>query len=454
MPEGWRAGARAGGNGAADELPLFVTQGALREVFRHLRSDPEQELLGFLLGNLFEDSEAGVQFLVITGALRTSHAIGESDQTQIPEEQWLGMQLELRRRRAVLVGWYHSTPFVGPHPVRIDLETHRERFPEPWQTGLVVATGGDAPTGGFFRPSPGDPTGGVYIPFHELADDESLLPGGRKRSLIDWANYHTDDPVEIDRAERRPHIAPRRPTAERVAMPPAGPSAAAPEPGAASATAAAPVPTLPVMIPPIPEPGEEAPEYRERRLVSPTVGVLIVLALVAGGGYWMVRHHGVEPPPNASTDLLPRSFPSASDTVPAAAAADTTGLGAPGGSMSAGPPSTPVVSAAPASPAPRVVPPSVPATPQIARFDSLADSTEQTIRNFHDRRTDFRLQRLTCHGLGVGYRAADDAFIALATHYRGVRDALDATRDARYRTITAAMDTVNNEFDSSKCERP
>ncbi|MGH7634803.1 MAG: hypothetical protein ACRENC_13795, partial [Gemmatimonadaceae bacterium] len=133
---------------------VFVTQGLLREVARHLTSDPEQELLGFLLGELFECPETGKQYVVLFAASRTGYAIPEGEPAQIPEEQWLGVQLEVRRRRIPLAGWYHSAAFVGAHPSRRDAETQRTRFPEPFQVGLVMTTEGSAPAGGFFRALP------------------------------------------------------------------------------------------------------------------------------------------------------------------------------------------------------------------------------------------------------------------------------------------------------------
>ncbi|HEU4585087.1 MAG TPA: Mov34/MPN/PAD-1 family protein, partial [Gemmatimonadaceae bacterium] len=196
-----------------DDLALFITQSALREVMRHLRSNPEQELLGFLLGELYECPETGARYVVVNAAVRTGHAIAESDRILIPEEEWLGVQLEVRRRRTQLIGWYHSAPFVGPHPARADLDTHRALFTEPWQCGLVIATTGDAPTGAFFRSLMGERTGGgVLIPFYELPDEDEPLPAdGRKRTLIDWVNYETRGTVERDESERRPFV-PTRPS--------------------------------------------------------------------------------------------------------------------------------------------------------------------------------------------------------------------------------------------------
>ena len=175
---------------------VFVTQGLLREVARHLTSDPEQELLGFLLGELFECPETGKRYVVLFAASRTGYAIPEGEPTQIPEEQWLGVQLEVRRRRIPLAGWYHSAAFVGGHPARRDAETQRTRFPEPFQVGLVMTTEGSAPAGGFYRALPSD--GGIFLPFYELLDDDAMLEGGRRRTVIEWQNYRTSDLVERD----------------------------------------------------------------------------------------------------------------------------------------------------------------------------------------------------------------------------------------------------------------
>lgn len=469
-PVGWsEPGVRA----PVMDVPLFITQGALREAMRHLRSDPDQELMGFLLGNLFECTNTGSRYVVMTSAMRTGHVITEEEPVQIPEEEWLGMQLELRRRRAGLMGWYHSGPFVGPHPARLDLDTHRERFHEPWQTGLVIATEGPQPTGGFFRLTPNDPNGGgMYIPFDELVDDEGLLPGGRRRTLIDWSNYRTDQDVEADRTERRPYTPP--PAASRRPSPPRGaPGVGAGAPGATPGGPPGEQPpgpaTLPVMLP---EPAdlEDTPAMpladgrRTRRAIL--MMVLVGAAIAAGGYWWWNQRLGPEPPPGLSTDVLP----AARARAPRAAAippVDTTGLGALGTSGTSG--ATTSVATAPAgggtmtdTPGTGLVPnagvtaarPAPTSDPRVARFDTLADSVEQAIRNFGTRRSDFAVKRLSCDGLGAGYRGADDAYMALAGARRDARTGIDAGRDARFRRLSAAMDQVNTVFDSTKCPRP
>jgi hypothetical protein len=102
-----------------------------------------------------------------------------------------------------------------------------------------------------------------------------------------------------------------------------------------------------------------------------------------------------------------------------------------------------------------VVPNAPPASSaKTQRFDALADSLEQAIRNFQDRAADFTTKRLTCRGLAVGYQGADDAYIALAGAYRDVRATIDGARDARFRKLSGQVGDLNNTFDASKCPRP
>lgn len=435
---------------AIDDLAVFITQGAIREVMRHLLSDPEQELLGFLLGELFECPETGARYVVINAAVPTGHVIPEASPIQIPEEEWLGLQLEVRRRRAALIGWYHSAPFVGQRPARLDLQTHRAHFTEPWQCGLVIALSHDAPAGGFFRPLLGEPeAGGVLIPFHELLDDDAVLESGRKRTLIDWVNYQTKEPVARDQSEQPPSPPPPGPTAR------AGADGAAPA-GIGMAAGAGGAGPLPVMIPFPPELEEEMEEEEApppRRLRAGALTVLFLLGLVAAGGVYLWKQGQLpEPLANLANDVvtaMQRPAPGPASP-PARPASDTPVPSTPSTTTAGGIPTPESASTGALGPA------SPPPTSDVAllRFDSLADSLSQAIRNFRDRSTDFSLQRLTCSGLAFGYRAADDALIALASLYRTVRDALDSTREARYRQLMQQMEGVNEEFDRSRCARP
>ncbi len=444
---------------------IVITQGALREVIRHLSSSPDQELLGFLIGEPCECPNTKRRFLCITGTLRTGHTIAEEEPVQIPDAEWLGQQLEVRRRRSTLIGWYHSTPFLSPSPSSLDLETHRARFTEAWQCGLVIATEGNEPAGGFFRAHANPEEGGAYVPFYEQVDEEGILEGGRLRTLIDWSSYSTSELVERDDDERTVHTS----TTTRQADPDAIPAA------------------LPLMIP---SPGDEPASSMplRARWVGGTIFTVFALGVVfVGAMIWNARRLP-EPPmtassrnrdsvaaapvPNAQALAGQRrldSLASAAMAAGSAAAAqnagaatqpgdtttlasnvatDATPAAAPGASPAAAP------AAAPAStPAPDVAPASSSVAAALpSRFDSLADSLAHGLHNYHDRRVDFGQKRLSCTELAYGYRAADEALVSLA-RLAGDGRSLDPQRTARYIQLRAGMDTVNNDFDASKCKR-
>jgi hypothetical protein len=128
-------------------------------------------------------------------------------------------------------------------------------------------------------------------------------------------------------------------------------------------------------------------------------------------------------------------------------------------------PDTTTVATTTAPPAPMMAPIATPRAPAVsapvpseirraaqANFDSLADSLEHSLHNYQDRRTDFAAKRLSCKELAYGYRAADEALVVLAK-LAGDTRGLDAQRKSRYNELIAGMDTVNDNFDASKCKR-
>jgi hypothetical protein len=165
------------------------------------------------------------------------------------------------------------------------------------------------------------------------------------------------------------------------------------------------------------------------------------------------RAHDVGVVPADSVPPITTTTPRATTPVPARTAAiapDTTSVAS---TTASTPPAAPPVAppVAPAVTAPVPVPADARAS-MMSHFDSLADSLEHTLHNYQDRRTDFAAKRLSCNELAYGYRAADEALVGLAK-IAGDTRALDAQRKTRYTGLIAGMDTVNDDFDSSKCKR-
>jgi hypothetical protein len=275
-------------------------------------------------------------------------------------------------------------------------------------------------------------------------------------------------------------------------MPP--PRRATPEPPDPALARMTSQPTLPVMLPEASLfdedlPVQPLPETGRIRLGAVTMVLLGVGAVAAGLWWW--NHRGTIEAPSSLSGVF-SSHSASAPPVPRDttiyAPNDTASMG--GGSMAASPPmpvlpdttavsnpaagrtpagatTSPPTAAAPpaAQPAPNVTagvppapvvtgPPPVSSDARVRKFDALADSLEQAIRNFQDRDADFTMKRLTCRGLGVGYQSADDAYIALARAYGAVRATIDGTRDARFRKLSSQIGGVNNTFDASKCPRP
>mgnify|MGYP001556602433 CR=1 FL=1 len=427
---------------------ILITQGALREVIRHLSSSPDQELLGFLIGEPCECPKTQRRYLCITGTLRTGHAIAEDEPIQIPDAEWLGQQLEVRRRRSTLIGWYHSTPYLSPSPAALDLESHRARFTEPWQCGLVIATEGNEPAGGFFRAHADAADGGAYVPFYEQVDEEGALEGGRFRTLIDWKSYSTSELVEHDENERSVHtsgMVRRADTEEGVKA-------------------------LPLMIPQPSLDGEPHTAMRSRWV---GIGIMTAVALAIT---WVAvqiwdSHQLPEPPmaalpqthePTGARKAAALAAQQRADSIAAASAVRAQAPPSSSRDSAALAQATPPAAPIPAPVAPPVAPLASPVAPgavptavpdaRMGTFDSLADSLAQTLVNYRTRRADFEAKRLSCTELSHGYRAADEAQVSLAK-IAGDARALDPDRRARYLQLTAGMDTVNNDFDSSKCKR-
>lgn len=416
----WTPARETAAQHAVERPSIFITQGALREVMRHLRENPEQQRLGFLLGELHGSPDSPESYVVIDSALRTEHVMAGEESVRIPDEEWVGIELEARRRHAALIGWYHSTPFLGPTPLRQSVSTLRARLPEPWQCGLVLGTIG-APAGGFFRALPDEEDVGAFVPFYELLDDDALL-GGRKRTLLEWGNYVTAERVEHAAREWEPYLPPPPPLW--------------PEPG--SLAPAAPPPTTPagderqqfepLYLPPPRPPGS-------RRSLGVLLGIGVVVATAILGTVVSTHRRRTAEAPLTAAPAAPAAAAPATPAEPAMPA-DTLSPSLPG-------------------PAPQLASqPAPPVDPAVRRFDKLADSLAAAIASYRDRRADFSLQRLTCQGLGAGYRSADDAFIALSAVHRDARASLDSTRLARYAAFAAEMDTVDKEFDDSHCPRP
>lgn len=185
---------------------VFVEQRTLETMYRHVwGADPDEEPFGYLFGDLCEDRESRIRYVIITRAVASAYPLLENESDQIADEAARALRSEVRSNDRVLAGWYHRH---REGPARLSAEdaaTHRAHFAEPWQVAFLFVTDPDEPAGGCFRPRIPGGTARALIPFHELAGAASLLAKGVCRTRIDWENVETRTEVIVE-ALPRPEV--------------------------------------------------------------------------------------------------------------------------------------------------------------------------------------------------------------------------------------------------------
>ena len=232
-------------SGAGDAI--FVGQAALAALNDHLSAvPPPAGALGFFVGDLCEDPDIGARYLVIDSVVRLTQGVQGDHTGAVVGQIWQRVLEQVRSTKGQVLGWYHRHTPLGVELTPEDVETHLKYFDRSWHVALVLADAAGAPAAGFFRAGPDDSWTSTCLPFHELLQEESLRPGGKKRSFVTWRNYLPYN-AAADRAGHGaaapvppPPVPPRQPTPP----PPPRPRRLTP---------------LPQMLPPLPEPEDEAP---------------------------------------------------------------------------------------------------------------------------------------------------------------------------------------------------
>ncbi len=90
----------------------------------------------------------------------------------------------------------------------------------------------------------------------------------------------------------------------------------------------------------------------------------------------------------------------------------------------------------------------------LARFEATADSAMSVVRNYGDRARLFASRQITCAELTRGFAAVENQMLAYGTARKALRRPLDPAHVARDQALFAAVDTVDAQFDRSRCPRP
>ena len=257
----WRPDPEPPRDAVSGSYEVFLDQRVFVSMHEHVwKADPGQSLFGYLIGDLCEDPTASRRFVIVTAAVPSRFSFAESEPEQISAEASVALQLEVERRRGVLVGWYHSHPSGSAVLSPEDVATHDRLFFEPWQVAFLFVSDPHAPAGACFRRTPGGFDRELRLPFYEMVTNESLLAKGVRRSRVDWENVSTLDDVRLEPPPRpEPPPVPEPPPDDEL-IPDAEP---APDPETVPESEIALEPTIEVEQEPEDQAQDEAPVFVE-----------------------------------------------------------------------------------------------------------------------------------------------------------------------------------------------
>jgi len=141
-------------------LDVLIPRVVADEILGRVEQSNEDELGGFLIGNLCRDPSSGRAFVLVNaqveareGTEATCTSFKFTDRTFLAASHCLQSR---RRKGERIVGWYHSHVFCRKCEKRntcdvgtvfwsqSDQTVHESAFPHPYQFGLVVGYGGGA----------------------------------------------------------------------------------------------------------------------------------------------------------------------------------------------------------------------------------------------------------------------------------------------------------------------
>ena len=124
-------GGREGG------FQALVRQSALNQIHRHGKSQPEIEVCGVLVGNVYHDAQG--PWLYVQHAIEGANATGRAAQVTFTAQTWEHIQAVMDRdySNQRILGWYHTHPSFGIFLSDMDVFIQENFFPEAWQVALV-----------------------------------------------------------------------------------------------------------------------------------------------------------------------------------------------------------------------------------------------------------------------------------------------------------------------------
>jgi proteasome lid subunit RPN8/RPN11 len=151
---------------------VVIGRSVLEDIRAHGRGEPEIEVCGVLVGNVYRDQSG--PYLHIEANVRGNNASGKAAQVTFTADTWNHIQkvMEEQYDQDKIVGWYHTHPGFGIFLSDMDLFIQNNFFGEAWQVAYVYDPKSNE-QGLFLR------RGGQTIREKFLVDEEKDgVPGG------------------------------------------------------------------------------------------------------------------------------------------------------------------------------------------------------------------------------------------------------------------------------------
>ena len=164
---------------------ILARQSTLREVQALARGDPEQPVVGLLLGERLDCALTLTPYVLIESHVEV--AVAALDERAVSKAIRTLRGHVGRHKSVEVLGWYSGSPSVSATVSRTHAAVHEACFPEPWQTALIFGDGGRA--GAFFLYD-SSAARWFHAPFHEVTDSKA---GSRapKPTCTAWPAYLT-----------------------------------------------------------------------------------------------------------------------------------------------------------------------------------------------------------------------------------------------------------------------
>lgn len=479
-----------------DEYKLVIAQHALVQIEAHITPVADRPRVGLLLGQVSEDPESGVKYVIIRAAIKVPDEGIGAEGENLTDESWLAIEREMRRQTRQVVGWYRTRQRVESAMSPADSLGHVGHFRHPWQSALMVSADLARPAGAFFVFE--RRVGRHYcLPFYEMLDSAPSRRSIDPHSVINWRNYLLEsDAPEAPELPQPPLLKRKRHDAARPARSGPGPvlldlqesvrtmvgqaserARAWPVFPAEAESHAAPDLSSPLTVL-LPSGFHDKAQRRKARSVAAiSVAAVLVLisaiAMVSRGNTAAASdsHPLSVPGTEAAGDVADRPARVAESPIvapprrvervaptPPAPPAPTTEAVVPVAPATSGPEVSDAAASGTAILADRAVnaaapPIARPSGDAVAVFVAYADETRSSLRLYRARVLAYTRapEPADCEPVRVAYRDASAAYALLANAHRTAAPRLTLDHTMRYTKLAADVGEMDREFRRSLC---